>query len=110
MELSDPVHVDVGVPQDSVLGPLFFLVYVLPIGDIMKRHGIFYHVYADDIQLYFHFDPESPAGLFSAIARLENFLAELCEWMLRNMLRINPDKTDFIFFARSHIKFLIEQL
>ena len=110
MELSEPVHMDVGVPQGSVLGPLFFLVYVLPIGDIMKRHGISYHVYADEIQLYLHFDPESPAGLFSAIVKLENCLAELCEWMLRNMLRINPDKTDFIFFARSHIKLLIEQL
>ncbi len=36
---SEELSLDVGIPQDSVLGPLLFIVYILP------RHG-----YPDDTQ------------------------------------------------------------
>ena len=56
-EHSDSRLLHYGVPQGSVLGPQLFTVYTSPLGRIIRAHGLDYHPFADDSQLYVFVKP-----------------------------------------------------
>ena len=84
-----------GVPQGSILGPILFSLYMLPLGSIMRKHGISFHFYADDTQLYVPLKPNDPHSLDPML----RCLADIQSWMSDNFLMLNNNKKEIILFG-----------
>ena len=92
---SKPQSMQYGLPQGSIVGPGSFKIYIIPIGRIIRKHGLKYHLYADDIQLYISFNPSDPNSILTALAKLSACINEIRMWMTGNMLMLNDSKTEF---------------
>ena len=94
--VSKPVCLNYSVPQGSVLGPQWFSMYTYPIRNIVLKHNVSYHIYADDTQIYLAFKPHQQDCDYS-INCLQNCVQDIRAWMEVNFLKLNDNKTEFVF-------------
>jgi hypothetical protein len=94
-----------GVPQGSVLGPILFTIYTAPLGVLLQSHGISYHFYADDTQLYLAFYANDQAN---AREHVEDCVRDIKLWMLSNLLQLNDKKTEILLITSPHLRHKVD--
>ena len=87
------------VHQGSVLGPILYVLYTSPLGNIVRSHGLSCRFKADDTQFYCSFKLHDQAASVQAI---ESCLNDIDAWMLANMLKLNRDKTELLLIGPKH--------
>ena len=94
-----------GVPQGSVLGPVFFSLYIADIVPLVHRHGLNIHLLADDIVIY---GSSTTNDIPSFSARIYICFGNIKRWLASNSLRLNSEKTKFMWYhaggTKSHVQ------
>ena len=85
-------HLRFGVPQGSVLGPLFFNIYINDLMLSIQETDICN--YADDTTIY-----TCDIRLENVISRLENDSKIIIDWLRNNYMTLNEDKCHFMIFC-----------
>ena len=90
-KLSNFLKCDIGVPQGSNLGPLFFSIFF---SDLLYSLDCEVENYADDTTLVAAGDTVENVSI-----DLETNCLEVTKWMRSNMLKLNADKTHILTVA-----------
>ena len=93
--ISRDMQVKTGVPQGSILGPLFFLCYINDITNICKNSKIL--LYADDTVLY---KGISENEKFLDMHNFQQDVDRMVLWCQRNRLSINIKKTKLVLYKK----------
>ena len=96
--LSSSLSVKCGVPQGSIIGPLFFISYINDVKLHVGDTGI--GLYADDTVIFSH-----APDILTAQTTLQEKIDKFVGWSGMNALTINAQKTKFMIFGtRSKVK------
>ena len=83
-----------GAPQESILGPLLFLLYV---NDSHHASKILNPImFADDANLFF-----SPSDINVLLGKMNEELTDVTDWFNANKFTLNVQKTKYSFSSKS---------
>ena len=85
------IHVESGVPQGTILGPVLFLCFI---NDITKNIKSTIRLYADDCILYHNIDS------LEDCKQLQNDLKTLSKWSSKWLLDFNVSKCKIMRMSR----------
>jgi hypothetical protein len=106
---SNTLLTNVGVPQGSILGPLFFSLFI---NDFPGATSIFKSImYADDTTLYCNLEDFNEVDIQ---LQINNELNNINLWLSVNKLTLNVDKCKFMIFKKhsthnTHLSLHIDQ-
>ena len=69
--------------------------YICHKGQISQSWLTYVGIYADDTQLYIAFKCKDP---LESLTKLNMCISDIRVWMIKNKLKINDSKTEFIIF------------
>ena len=69
---------------------------MLPLGSIFRKHGITFHCFADDVQVYLPLKIPT----IDSLQAVFNCMEDIKTWMDLNFLKLNENKTEVVLFGR----------
>ncbi|KAJ8732469.1 hypothetical protein PYW07_015068 [Mythimna separata] len=90
---SDLKNTSFGIPQGSILGPTLFLIYINELCSLSLQNGVIMS-YADDTAILF-----SGKSLVEVYEYAQNGFNIVSNWLQKNLLSLNADKTNYILFT-----------
>ena len=88
---SEKIEVKKGVPQGSILGPLFYILYINELPSVTEDYMV---LYADDTTLIFAEDDRD-----LLLRRVDSAVESLNEYFIANDLLMNVGKTQTLLFS-----------